>query len=90
MAESSPGIADDAVLELANNSGAVLLTADKDFGELVYRQKRVHAGVILVRLFGMLNEIKSEIVSDTLRNHEAALSGSFTVISPGMVRIRRG
>jgi hypothetical protein len=30
----------------------VLITADKHFGELVFRQKRIHAGVILVRLSG--------------------------------------
>lgn len=66
-----------------------MLTADKDFGELVFRQNRVHNGVILVRLFGMLSEIKAEIVAETIRDREAELSGAFTVISPGMVRIRR-
>ena len=37
VAEMDPGIADDLVLELANRESAVLLTADKDFGELVFR-----------------------------------------------------
>ncbi len=89
VAEAFPSIADNDVLEHANSRSAILLTADKDFGELVFRQNRVHGGVVLVRLFGMLAEIKAEIVADTLRNRAAELPGAFTVISPGIVRIRR-
>ena len=37
IAEMEPGISDDVVLDLANQDTAVLLTADKDFGELVFR-----------------------------------------------------
>ncbi len=38
VSELSPGITDDEVLSRALDKGAVLLTADKDFGELVERQ----------------------------------------------------
>jgi len=38
VAEMSPGIPDEAVLDAANRGEALLLTADKDFGELVFRQ----------------------------------------------------
>jgi predicted nuclease of predicted toxin-antitoxin system len=44
VAEMEPGISDDAVLTLANQEAGVLLTADKDFGELVFRQGRLTAG----------------------------------------------
>jgi predicted nuclease of predicted toxin-antitoxin system len=47
VAEMEPGSADEAVLDLANREGAVLLTTDKDFGELVFRQERMTKGVIL-------------------------------------------
>ncbi len=90
VAEFSPGITDDEVLQVANNSGALLLTADKDFGELVYRQGRVHAGVILLRLAGLPSAAKPNIVADVCRDHAPELAGAFTVVSPGMVRIRRG
>ena len=89
IAELSPSISDEEVLHEANRKNALLLTADKDFGELVFRQKRVHNGVVLIRLFGMLSEIKAEIVAETIRDREADLSGAFAVISPGIVRIRR-
>lgn len=41
VAEMGPGIADDVVLARANQEGAMLLTVDKDFGELVFRQRRL-------------------------------------------------
>jgi predicted nuclease of predicted toxin-antitoxin system len=46
VAELSPSITDEQVLLEANNRKAILLTEDKDFGELVYRLGRVHAGVV--------------------------------------------
>lgn len=55
-----PGISDDIVLELANSEGVLLLTADKDFGELVFRLRRVSSGVVLVRLAGLSPIKKSE------------------------------
>lgn len=62
VAEMDPGISDEVVLELANREGALLLTADKDFGELVYRLRRLSTGVVLVRLAGLSPSKKSEIV----------------------------
>ncbi len=47
VAELSPGITDDQVLAQADALQAPLLTADKDFGELVFRQRRASSGVIL-------------------------------------------
>ena len=41
IAEESPSSTDDAVLALANARASVLLTIDKDFGELVFRLNRV-------------------------------------------------
>jgi len=49
VAEMQPSIADDLVLAIANQQGALLLTADKDFGELVFRQQRLAIGVVLIR-----------------------------------------
>ena len=46
----APGVSDEAVLELANREEAMLLTADKDFGEIVFRLGKLAAGVILLRL----------------------------------------
>lgn len=89
VAELAPSITDDAVLDEANVRTALLVTGDKDFGELVYRLGRVHGGVVLARLAGLSAAAKAEIVARVLRDHEAELPGAFSVITPGAVRIRR-
>ena len=49
VAELSPSVPDEAVLQQANARRAILLTADKDFGQLVFAHARQSAGVILIR-----------------------------------------
>lgn len=86
--ELDPGIDDARVLDLANRSNALLLTSDKDFGELVFRQGLVHAGVILYRLAGLTPDRKAGAILNVLRRHGNALLGAFTLISHAHVRIR--
>ena len=89
VAELAAGASDDTVLDRANREGALLVTADKDFGELVHRQRRVSGGVLLVRLAGFAPERRAEIVAAFMRERGEELVGSFTVITPGAARIRR-
>ena len=63
VVEMEPGIPDDEVLKLANNEDAILLTSDKDFGELVFRLRRIAAGVVLIRLFGLSSNDRAEIIA---------------------------
>ena len=88
VVEMEPGVSDDVVLDLANREGALLLTADKDFGELVFRLGRVASGVILVRLAGLPNSSTAAIISDAIARHSEELPGAFAVITPTTVRIR--
>lgn len=87
--DAAPGAADDDVLARAAGSGRVLVTADKDFAELVYRLGRAHAGVVLLRLSGLTAPERAEIVSVVFRERAVELPGSFTVVEPDVVRIRR-
>lgn len=89
VAEMEPGISDQEVLNLVNQEDAILLAADKDFGELVFRQDRVTPGIILIRLAGLSATAKAEIITAAIEDHLAELLRSFTVIMPGRVRIRR-
>lgn len=89
VAEMEPGLVDDAVLDLANREAALLLTADKDFGELVFRQRRFSGGIVLLRLAGLPSERKGEIVSAAVNQHASQLPHRFTVITPRICRTRR-
>ena len=88
VAESVAGINDEEVLHAANERRAVRVTSDKDFGELVFRQKRMAHGVILLRLAGLAPDTKASIVAGALREHESEMQGSFSVVMPSSVRIR--
>lgn len=88
VAELDPGINDDSVLAHANERNALLLTADKDFGELVYQQHRLTEGVILYRVAGFSPEKKAELIINAIQKYAGQLSQAFTVLSPGKVRIR--
>lgn len=89
VAEMAPGISDSEVLDLANRNSALLLTADRDFGELIFRQHLISGGVILVRLAGLSAEHKAEIVSSAVSLHSEEFQDSFAVITPGHIRIRQ-
>jgi predicted nuclease of predicted toxin-antitoxin system len=89
IAEEAPSLDDDAILVLANDHAALLLTRDKDFGELVYRMRRVTEGVLLIRLDGVTPETKATLVATALATHGTEMIGAFTVVSPGSIRIRK-
>ncbi len=88
VAEMEPGISDEEVLKLANRETALLLTADKDFGEMVFRQRRFSGGIVLTRLAGLSAQRKEDIVATAVSQHSPELPQSLTVITPDLCRIR--
>lgn len=88
VVELSPGITDPDVLAIANQQNAVLLTADKDFGELVYRQMQLFTGLVLVRLAGVAPEAKALLIANVINQFGPALADAFTVVTSSSVRHR--
>ena len=88
IAELDPGTTDDYVLDIANRGGLLLLTADKDFGELLFRLHRHSHGIVLVRLAGLPAEKKAEIVETLVKGHGTEMANAFSVITVQGVRIR--
>lgn len=89
IAEFDVGAMDEAILKLANDEARILMTRDKDFGDLAYRERLVHAGIILNRLADLTSDKKAEIVVAVLREYGEDLENAITVIQPGRVRIRK-
>lgn len=87
--EMEPGISDEEVIRRANQEFALLLTADKDFGELVFRQRRIVYGVVLIRLAGLSPQRKAEAAATAIQKHADELARNFTVITHRTVRIRK-
>jgi predicted nuclease of predicted toxin-antitoxin system len=89
IAELDTGAGDEKILAFANLENRILLTRDKDFGELVFRLKKVHSGIVLERLYELETDSKVKIVQEVVDKYGEELYGSFTVIQPGKVRIRK-
>ncbi len=89
VAELDPGIDDETVLNCSRIANAILLTADKDFSELIFRQHLLHSGVLLVRLAGLTPHLKAELVASTFDQHAEELSAGFAVLSKRVLRLRK-
>lgn len=89
VAEMDPGISDEAVLSLSVDTGSILLTTDKDFGELVFRQRRLHSGVPLLRLAGKHPGERADLVSAAIQARGSELTGNFSVLAERTFRVRR-
>lgn len=87
--ESYPGSEDEFVIKLAKKEKRILLTEDKDFGHLVFVRNIPATGVILLRFAPEeRNKIGGKIV-DFVKLEGKKIKGSFIVIQPNSVRIRR-
>ena len=87
--EDYRSIADDQVITVANELDAVILTEDKDFGELTYRLGLANRGIVLIRLSGMAIDQKIDLVIRVLEQLADRLYDSFTVVQAERVRTRK-
>jgi len=87
IAETSPGIEDAEVLGIARREQALLLTADKDFGELVFRNRETHAGILLIRSLDEAGENAANAVT-AIEQYGPDLLNRFSVLMGRALRIR--
>ena len=84
--EEARGIDDDAVIKKALEGNWILITNDKDFGTKVYRDRILHAGVILLRLEDEQNQIKINTIARLLDRYSDRLVNNFVVVTENQVR----
>ena len=89
VAEETPSASDDFVLSVAHKQNALLMTADTDFGELIYRLGRAASGVLLLRMAGLLSVEKAARVVWAIKTYGDEMKSAFTVISIRSIRIRK-
>lgn len=84
----NPRMRDGEIMKLAEVEKRLILTMDKDFGELVYRMSRKHVGVLLLRMEDADKHRKLTAVQSIFSLHGQTLPNHFSVFSRGMLRIR--
>lgn len=89
IVENKQGINDIEVLKIANEHRCLLITEDKDFGELTYRLQLSHFGILLIRLTGIPRTDRITIISDIVINHFEELQNNFSVLNQQGLRIKK-
>ncbi len=86
--EIMPGARDRAVLELAQAQARLVVTCDKDYGELAVRFRlAAPAGVVLLRLGGATPEVDNARALAALTSRED-WAGHFAVVTDDRIRLR--
>lgn len=88
--EALRAASDDVVLSRAERDRRVLITKDKDFGELAFRRRRAHAGIVVLRLRDDAPENTNRVLLRALQALTTAADvGAFVVATEEGVRVRR-
>lgn len=88
VAENAGGITDNAVLAWAAEQERILLTEDKDFGELVFRLKRDLPGVILLRLPDVHWQSRYQRLTKLFERYGGGLRRQYVVVEEERFRFR--
>lgn len=84
--EDARGMTDDGILTKAYSENWILITNDKDFGEMIFREKRPNHGVIFLRLRDECSASKIKAIEKLLDGYKAQLSNAFVVVTETQVR----
>lgn len=71
---------------MAFEAKRILITNDKDFGEMIFRERREHCGVIFLRLDDERSVKKIAVLRRLLVNHSDRLPSRFVTVTGSKVR----
>ncbi len=81
-----PSASDDEVLQKANEDERILITDDKDFGELVFRLDNPSRGIILIRTSTTNPATRFRLLETLLKSIN--VNEKFIVLKDNAVKIR--
>jgi predicted nuclease of predicted toxin-antitoxin system len=88
MAEVAPRDGDAEVVARAHEEQRLLLTEDKDFGDLVFRGGRSVPGVVLLRIDPSMHVLKRARLDVTIKRFGENLLGRYTTVEEARFRSR--
>ena len=84
-----PRASDGEVISFAERENRILITNDKDFGELIFRLKHPSSGVILLRLKNDSPQQRQKYINLVINYLSDKLKSNFIVVTEGQIRMRR-
>jgi len=85
--DEARGMTDNEVLTKASDENWILITNDKDFGEMIFRERRTHHGIIFLRLDDERAANKIQVLEKLLENYSAKLPEQFVIVTETKVRV---
>ena len=80
---------DQEIIRLAALEKRIIITMDKDFGELVYHSGYDHCGILLLRLEDATGSEKQQVIAQVLSNYAENLKNHFCVYQSKKFRFRK-
>jgi predicted nuclease of predicted toxin-antitoxin system len=87
--QEAPGSKDEEILKWAFTERLIILTFDRDYGELIYRHRDLKpTGVVYFRFGPATPSEPAEILINILDRADLSVIGKFTIVERGRVRQR--
>jgi predicted nuclease of predicted toxin-antitoxin system len=87
--EESRGLDDYSILEMCNEKDYILITNDRDFGEMVFRHNLQHHGVIYLRLSDNRPASSISVLEKVFKNYTDDIKDNFLTVTEKTIRIVR-
>jgi len=84
-----PRMEDEEIIRVAVAENRMVVTMDKDFGELVYHSSMRHCGVMLLRLEDAPGPEKLQVFKYIIKNYSSRIKDSFCVFQNNRLRIKK-
>jgi len=89
IADEEYSLPDEEILRKSNVEERILITNDKNFGELVYLEKKISSGILLLRFSTEKSEVKAKFVDTFISQFENKIPKNFVVLSKKGIRVRK-
>lgn len=83
-----PRADDESILRFAVTERRIVITNDKDFGEIVYRRRQQHCGILLLRLADVSAVAKKRAALSAIEQYGEQLIDAFCVATEQKSRLR--
>ena len=84
----NPKAKDADILTIAAKQERIVITMDKDFGELIFNSGMTHAGVLILRMEDATGDQKADAIQSILSKFSGKIEGMFCVYQDGRLRVR--
>lgn len=82
--------ADEAILNLARNHGAVVVTLDADFHQALATSHATSPSVIRIRIDGLKADRLASVINQVIATSSAELkAGALVSVTPSKIRVRK-